>query len=519
MPAQEAIPPGVRRKLLEDFDKAGFMDRYGADLWVVIIAFTCVFLHVCRTQIKSFLNSLKPNWNVNRKNPLYMPIAGYVHRNPGQTPAEATMDNFSDSIGDIVTEVVRIAMLPLLFALSALTEVVTLFVEVLNMIRALFNYLRNMIAKIVQDAVSRAEAIIVPMQTIVHSAQGLLGKMGGLLAGMSYIGSGAFLTVGSALMWLVSIVLEIMLIIVIFVAAMIALAIVLYLIPFGIGAALSRAVVALTVVPGIFILLFILPLYIITSLIVNGVLDAHTKSAPSIPMCFDGNTRIGVHGKDQPVPLRSVRPGDMLRTGDRVTAVFKLLAKGQDVCKLGSTVVTGNHSVLHPTRGWIASRDHPDAVPVPDYDEEHVYCMNTSSKRICLDGMTFADWDDLDEADFETLQHSAAPLPARFGPQDIHPFLASGHRATAKVRLADGSSAAICSVEPGTRLAGGGTCLGHVQLLPNDSARDGVPAHHLVVDSGRFVCDGSLVSHYDACIETYLSTPDASSKFLSSASL
>lgn len=507
MPAREAIPPGVRKKLLEDFDKAGFMDRYGADLWLVIIAFTCVFLHVCRTQIKAFLNSLKPNWNVNRKNPLYMPIAGYVHRNPGQTPAEATMDNFSDSIGDIVTEVVRIAMVPLLFALSALTEAITLFVDVLNAIRALFDYLRNMIARIVQDAIARAESIIVPMLSILHSSQGLLGKMTGLMTGLGYVGSGAFLTAGSALMWLVAIVLDIMLLLVAFVAAMIALAIILYAIPFGIGTVMSRVVVRLAVIPGIFILLFILPFYIITALIVNGVLDAHTHSAPSIPMCFDGETPVGVHGEDKPVALRSVRPGDKLRTGDRVTAVFKLLAKGQDVCKLGSTVVTGNHSVLHPTQGWIASRDHPDAVPLPGYNEEYVYCMNTSSKRIHLNGTTFADWDDLDESDFETLQHSAAPLPARFGPQDIHPFLASGHKATSKVRLADGSSAAIHTVEPGTRLAGGGTCLGHVELLPTDSSGNGAIAHHLVVDSGRFLCDGSWVTHYDTCIETYLSTP------------
>ena len=240
-----------------------------------------------------------------------------------------------------------------------------------------------------------------------------------------------------------------------------------------------------------------------------------------MPMCFDGDTPVMLKGDRDPKSLRELQPGDVLAEGGSVTATFTLLGRGQDMCRLGNIVLTGNHSVLHPELGWIAARDHPDSTALPDYSPEHVYCINTTSKRLYLDGFTFADWDDLDEADFETLQYSSAPLPARFGPQDIHAYLSAGHAPDAKVKLADGSTAAISCVQPGTRLHGGGECLGTVKLA--------CPAHneafHLVVDRKMFRLNGEWVPHYDTSIEAYLEegdqarrTPEAH-KFLSSSSL
>lgn len=526
MPAQtgaSGVPAAIRKRLATEYDKAGFMDRYGSDLWLVVIVFTCVLVHVFWYQVKNLLHSLKTNWVENRNNPLYMPIAGYVHRDPGETPGEATMKNFNASLGRVITEVVKVFMIPLLFIMSAISELVTVLLAVLDAIRKLFNYIRNMITNIIQDVIGRAVASVVPVLGMMHSAQGMMAKGGGLLAGLSYIGSGGFLTAGAALLWLIVLVGVILLIVSVFLAAMIAYAIAIFPTgtPFGWpGIIESLAILTISIIPAILLFVIVDPLYLFSSKVVYRVLDAHAASAPSLPMCFDGSTLIELANETTPVPLRDIQPGAVLEIGGTVTAVFKLCAQGQDVCKLGSTIVTGNHSVLHPAKGWIAARDHPDSIPLPDYNAEHVYCMNTSSKRIYLDGMTFADWDDLDEADFETLQYSTAPLPERFGPQDIHPYLSSGFSPDDKVQLADSSSTRIAEVGIGARLRGGGICMGCVKLLPVRSGGGSTIRHHLVVDTGRFMVNGSWTPHYDACIETYLNTPDQSPRnFLSSAFL
>ncbi len=501
------IPAAIRKMLTTEYQKAGFLDRYGADLWLVTIVFICALLHMFRYQIKNFLHSLKANWIHHRNNPLYMPIAGHVYRDPGQTPGQATMQNFSASLARIVTEVVKIFMMPILFVMSLVSDLIAAIAAILNAIRAFFNYLRNAIGALVHDIIDRTLRTAVPMQSLMAAAKGLMAKLSGTIAGMSFIGSGAFLTAAATLLWIIAIVLIILVLVGIFVGLMIALAYSVFptAAPFGWPGIIMASIITLfSIVPGIWLLSWTTPLYTFTTKVVDRVIDAHSHSAPALPMCFDGETPIKLRGRSGPVKLRNVRPGDVLDRGGTVTAAFVLLARNQDVCRLGEVIVTGNHSVLHPAQGWIAARDHPQAVPLPDYDADCVYCINTSSKRVYVDGWTFADWDDLDESDFETLQHSSAPLPKRFGPEDIHPCLSGGHPAHAKVRLADGSSAQISSVVPGMRLLGGGTCLGTVELLDGSSDERRPLVRHLVVDTGRFLLNGSWEMHYDEGIEAYL---------------
>ena len=499
-----AIPEAVRKKLAAEYDKAGFMDRYGGDMWLVIIVFTCALLHLFRYQIKNFLHSLKANWVHNRNNPLYMPVAGHVYHDPGQSPAAATMKNFTASFARIITEVVHIFMIPLLFVMSIISELVAAIMAVLNAIRAFFDYLRNALGKLINDIISRLKNTVIPVQTALTHGKGLMHSMGGMVAGIAYLGSGSVLTAFATILWIIAIVLVILIIVGVFVGLMIVLAGVVFWVatPFGWpGIAMELLILGLAIIPGIYVLTWTTPLYDFTSDVIHGVMKAHTQSAPAMPMCFDGDTKVALVGDGvSSVVMRDLKPGDELRDGGTVTGKFKLLARDQDMCRLGDVVLTGNHSVLHAEQGWIAARDHPDAVALPDYEPEYVHCINTTSKRIFLDAYTFADWDDLDEADFETLQHSSAPLPTRFGPEDIHTALTSGYAAGTKVRLADGSTAAIECVQPGTRLLGGGVCLGAVDLLAGDL---GVQ-HHLVVDTGHFRLPSGWVAHYDTSIEAYL---------------
>lgn len=498
-----AIPESVRKKLAAEYDKAGFMDRYGGDMWLVAIVFTCALLHLFRFQIKNFLHTLKTNWVHNRNNPLYMPIAGHVYHDPGQSPAAATMQNFTASFARIITEVVHIFMIPLLFVMSIISELVAVIMAVLNAIRAFFDYLRNALGKLVNDIISRIKNSVIPVQTALTHGKGLMHSMGGMVAGIAYLGSGSVLTAFATVLWIIAIVLVILIIVGVFVGLMIVLAGVVYWagVPFGWpGIALEVAILLAAIIPGIVLLAIVTPLYDFTTDVIHGVMSAHTRSAPAMPMCFDAQTEVALAGENaRSTVMADLTPGDELRDGGTVTATFKLLARGQDMCKLGQVVLTGNHSVFHERKGWLAARDHPDAVPLPGYHPEYVHCINTSSKRIFLGSYTFADWDDLDESDFETLQHSSAPLPARFGPEDIHRSLTSGHAPGTKVRLADGSTMAIECVQPGTRLCGG-ECLGTVHLL---HANKGIQ-HHLVTSSRRFRLMDGWTPHYDAIIESHL---------------
>jgi hypothetical protein len=489
------VPAAVREKLNAEYDKAGFLDRYGLDAWLVTLVFVCVLAHAFRYQLKNILHSLRANWLEHRYNPLYMPVAGHVYREPGQSPAEATSSNFTAAIMRIITELIRVLMIPLTLLLSIVLALFEALMAAINALRAMFNYLRNAMANMVRDVMGRVLNVMISLQHFMASAGDIMSKSTGLFAATMFIGTGSFLASFSVLLFVIRL---IVVILIILAALMVVLMVLSYMFP--------PMAILLAVDIAIFILILI-PLIMIRTIVMD-VMDAHSAEPPSMPVCFDGETRVPVADQRGEVPMRDLEPGDLLARGGRVTATMILSARGQDVCELDGTLVTGNHSVRHMTKGWIAAREHEDAVPVPQYSQEYVYCINTTSKRVYLGAHEFADWDDLDEADFTTLARSQAPLPDGFGAADVHAHLTSGHPGSSLVRLADGSNAHLRSVLPGTRLAGGGTSVGLVRLT--GSAPGSPVAYHLVVDKGMFMLDGQPTPHYDHGIEQYLDSAPTS---------
>lgn len=93
--------------------------------------------------------------------------------------------------------------------------------------------------------------------------------------------------------------------------------------------------------------------------------------------------------------------------------------------ELNDILVSDSHMLCY-TGKWIPVKDHPDARIVKTYDKPYLYCFNTSTKRIQLNGITFTDWDEL------------------YGPrltykkEDIHKTLHCGLSQNTKIKMEDG---------------------------------------------------------------------------------
>lgn len=49
-------------------------------------------------------------------------------------------------------------------------------------------------------------------------------------------------------------------------------------------------------------------------------------------------------------------------------------------------------------------KDHPEAIEIHGYKEPFIYCLNTSSKEIILNGLEFLDWDELHDEFVECIK-------------------------------------------------------------------------------------------------------------------
>ena len=119
--------------------------------------------------------------------------------------------------------------------------------------------------------------------------------------------------------------------------------------------------------------------------------------------CFPGNT-ILLTDKG-PKMIKDIKIGDIIKSNinSTVTATFVFYAKGQPMVKIGSTIVSTNHYMIHDDK-IIKAIQHPDAVKIEDCDSD-LYCLNTDNNRIPINGLSFLDYDETAEGDKETMNY------------------------------------------------------------------------------------------------------------------
>jgi hypothetical protein len=124
--------------------------------------------------------------------------------------------------------------------------------------------------------------------------------------------------------------------------------------------------------------------------------------------CFDPETPVSIVSKGI-IPIKDVKIGDVFtKGGDIVTSTFQFFADGQDMVKLsGDIIVSTNHYLLHKGK-WIQARDHPEATPITPWSggfEKPIICLNTNTHQFPVGTYTFRDYDETEEADYETMKN------------------------------------------------------------------------------------------------------------------
>jgi hypothetical protein len=118
--------------------------------------------------------------------------------------------------------------------------------------------------------------------------------------------------------------------------------------------------------------------------------------------CFTGDTRIST--KTGPRAIRELRVGDILADGGLITAVHRF--KTPDMLfRLGDSIVSGEHLVVEENGQKIPVKHHPRAAAVKNCSRiNELWCLTTTTRRIPTpDGTLYADWEEIDEHDVESL--------------------------------------------------------------------------------------------------------------------
>ena len=267
------------------------------------------------------------------------------------------------------------------------------------------------------------------------------------------------------------------------------------------------------------------------------------KDGSILDACFDRNTILHLKNRKKK-RIQDIEVGDILFDGSIVTAWMELSTYGQSMYNCQGTLVTGNHRIYDEEKELIEVKNHSDSFLVDDYRDDKIYCINTDSKQIYINGSVFTDWDDLDDMDLIDLKTNCSKsLPENFKKPDIHKYLDGGFTKDMLIELESGNSICIKDVQVNDILRFGERVVGIVEInakdlenineyylgeeiikgsanlpiidedleISNINELDGTiytektfKLYHLLTDRGCFIVNGIRFGDYNTCLENYI---------------
>ena len=529
----DKIPTNFPDKVSDMYEKGGFMSKYAGDLAMTAIIMLAVFVVISYFHVKSQIKPIQDDWANQRCNPSVIPFAGLINAPTGTSAIEYTSENFTACTQTILEELADYALMPLYYVMNLITEMFQEMQEAVNAIRSEFDSMRNSVSDISSEIFGRILNVTLPIIPIMQSTMGLMGKAQATMTAGIYTLYGGYITTSSLFMFIYQFVLELLIGLLSAIVACFAIG---WLFPPVLVSGFSMAA---------FMTILLIPT-IVLLVIMQEIFAVSGTSPPGVPSyCFAGDTQLDLQSGEK-IKIKDISPNMILSDGSKVTGVMRSAA---DTCKMyniSGAIVTSKHRMFDTKLGWISVASHPKSLEVDNFREPYVFCLGTNTKTIKINGIVFADWDEIDEQDMAELRcvsptNGEKPFE-KLEKLDIHSKLDTGLHPNTELCLDDGRSVVIGEVEVGDILQHGEivnsvikigctdidrfdniiidgnivlSCTSNVEV-DIDSLGDGADlerqeclapdfAYHLVTDKGYFKMSGLKIGDYNRGIERYLS--------------
>ena len=231
-------------------------------------------------------------------------------------------------------------------------------------------------------------------------------------------------------------------------------------------------------------------------------------------------------------PIIDIQVGDILLNNNIVTAKIKVATEGSIMYLLNNIIVSDSHIIKYNNK-WIHVSEHPDAIKLKTYNEEFLYCLNTTDKIIEINGIIFTDWDEIyDEKLNKVLDNDFIPV---LNPNFIHKFLDCGFISSTKIAVKNDLYIDIDKIKINDTLINGEKVYGIVEIdgstivqqfrynlgknifiegyAPNlninkEIIKNNNKLYHLLTDKGTINIENIVFKDYNDTIDRFLEIPN-----------
>lgn len=410
------------------YDKKGYLDMYGGSIFITFISIFVFFILMSYFHVRRNIEPIRKNWAKERCSPSVIPFAGIINKDPNMSAFDFTSKNFNGCVNNILASIAHTFLQPIYYSMNLIHKTLEAIGKSIQMIRSKISNLSSNFASLDSKFMGIVFNSLLPIQNIFIKLKDTLAKTNGVLTATIFTVLGNYLSLRSFAGAFLELMIKGLI-------ALVAIIVPLLFFVFTIPVAVPLLAIFGTVAG----LMATVIVYL------RGIVRA-TQSIPRRPRrCFDKDTEIKLlNGEVKKISMINV--GDVLLSGNggnggnEVTSIFKL-SRDETVpmYRYKGVVVSGSHhiKVMERNEGlqeqcgrgsgcgcgsgsgsgcgcscrYILKRidelkdinDTNDIEILDNYNEPYLYCLNTTSKDIEINGVLFCDWDELGENDMKKL--------------------------------------------------------------------------------------------------------------------
>ena len=376
------------KKLISDINDKGYFDKYGGSFLLVFVVVTSIGLMIYYSYFMENLGYIKKNWDVQRCVPMNMPFVAEVFPpTDGKTKSSFIFENFNYCVDTILKGVVDSAVSPLQVAMNSVVGIVTTAQSSLNQLWQGLNAIRSRISALGMSITIKIYGMLTEFRRLMYKLQDTFSKIAGVFAAVFQSIMSVYYTKQS----FIGAFYEIIQMVTVY---FISLAIMFYYIPFFVGVPMG---IFFSTVSTLLVLL-------LTQLTVAAtpILDMSQYWVPRIPgFCFSKDTTLKLYDGSY-VRISDIRPSAVLHDGSIVTSCFKMKNYTENMYKINNNIVVTPEHVIYIDDKPLSVKKSGVGKKV-EYTDEFLYCINTTNKRINIDGYIFGDYDEVSSSENETL--------------------------------------------------------------------------------------------------------------------
>lgn len=480
--------------------KNTYMSKYSGSVAITILTLLTFVVAFGYNHYQAQLKFLKKNWNTVKCNPLIIPFAGIINAPKGKSAMNYTEENLNECMNDVLEDIVEVEKAAQSAAHTIANETISGLDEALNATRSLISEIRSSISSVFSGIFSKIHNTMIPIQNLMIKSQNNINNSQAVLSTAMYTGVGSILSLRSFLAAFSTIIIMFILLLSVGVFPVeIATGSGLSMIPF-VGWALAIPFFAAAAVT-IGLVIAIVAIFVPFNTTLQQILT-NTQKIKSSSYCFDEDTEIILKSGEKK-KIKDLIIGEELLIDGKVTAIIKLSSKDQNMYKLRNTIISGSHSYLDKNGEINYVRNHPESIMIDTYYKPFIYCINTESKYIHIDNVTFFDWDEITDNEISRLKMNLEDkIPKQFNKSKIHRYLDSGFYEDTKIELEDGRLISIKDVEINDILKFGENILGIVKIDANNinSVKKYNINNNFITGSNNLVFKDETLGRYNSTI-------------------